>query len=352
MIAVVSVAGCGEPPPAGGAVDAGAGDGDVAPTPAEFTYVEVSGTTCANGTPAGLGVSPQAGADELVVLIAGGGACWDDWTCFGLNAAVNLSTTYGAQVMAAELAPIIASGLVDRGDPASRAGAANLAYLPYCTGDLHAGTVVRRYQTDVAGTMRDVHHVGRLNMAALAPALAVRFPDVSRVYLVGLSAGGYGAMLDYDLFAAAFPAAEVHLLADGSAWLPTPQGEWATWQARWQAALPAGCADCATRPEAIIAHLRTAAPTRRFGLITTTNDEVIRAFFGYGVFGDITAQVGALVDRQYPAASANAHAYVEAGTQHVLLGGYRTRTGPGGVPLKQFVDGWFDGDAGFATVRP
>ena len=59
-----------------------------------FTYAEVPGTACGNGTVAGVGLSPQTGSDTLVVVMNGGGASWDTFTCFALNAATHPSTTY------------------------------------------------------------------------------------------------------------------------------------------------------------------------------------------------------------------------------------------------------------------
>jgi hypothetical protein len=97
--------------------------------------------------------------------------------------------------------------------------------------------------------------------------------------------------------------------------------------------------------------MRTTYPDRRFGLVTTTGDETIRLYFGYGIDEPLMTQnVNALVTAQHE--TENSKAFVVSGVQHVLIGGYNTLVGPNGVTLKSFVDGWATGGPGFATNRP
>ncbi len=84
--------------------------------------------------------------------------------------------------------------------------------VPYFTGDVHAGDNVMNYPA--AGTQvpaRTVHHKGAKNLDAFLVRLHDTFPDAARVFLVGSSAGAFGAQqLNYQRVAAAWPAAEVH----------------------------------------------------------------------------------------------------------------------------------------------
>ncbi|MBP6633283.1 MAG: hypothetical protein KBG28_10250 [Kofleriaceae bacterium] len=324
----------------------GAGfDGPRGTGPAEFTYVEVPGMVCANGTPAGIGVSDWA-SDTLVLFVNGGGACWDPNTCFVLRSATHIDTTYSAAVLAADVAPLTASGLTDRAAVDNPLATAAFAFVPYCTADFHSGDATRPIQVDILGNTRDVHFRGRPNLRAATAALAARMPGLRQIHLIGASAGGFGAMLGVDVVEQAFPAARVDLLADGS---PTLQpAEYATWRSVWNMTA-ADCTTCDQTFANLPAHLAASRQGRRLGLITTTNDGVIRAFFGFGL-GDITPQVGALIDTHY--AQAPAHAFVVTGTEHVLLGGYRTLVGPGGVTLKSWFDDWVAGAPGWTTVRP
>ena len=203
---VLAFSACIPPPPGGGGPGADGGiddvDGgvDADGVDAVFTWQEVSGTVCANGTPAGFGLSAvDDGSDTLVIFFNGGGACWDNVSCFGVNAASHVSTTYTADVMRNDLAPLLASGLIDRNTDTPFANA-HLAFIPYCTADLHAGRADRQYQADLLGLdIRTVHHRGKDNVVADVAALKARFPDVSRVLVMGASAGGFGAVLGMEL---------------------------------------------------------------------------------------------------------------------------------------------------------
>jgi len=138
------------------------------------------------------------------------------------------------------------------------------------------------------------------------------------------------------------------VLADGAPFVPPQNGLYFTWQSQWNMQLPA-CADCATAFGAVVEQVRAGHPTHRFALITTTNDETIRTYFGYGL-NDMTAQVNALIDASYT--HTNGRAFVVTGTQHVLLGGYRSFVEPGGRSLKSWTDAFFAGSADWTLVQP
>ena len=349
---VGSVAACPATPPGVDGEGEGEGEGgfELPPGPAAFSYVEVAGSVCANGTATGLGISPgEPGARALLVVFNGGGACWDANSCFLLNAATHLNSTYTDEVLQADVAPLAPSGLTERADPDNPFTRAHMAFLPYCTADLHAGDEQRYYQVDLLGNLQGVAHRGRANTVLFAEQLARSFTEVDQVFLVGISAGGFGAMLNHDAFAAAFPEAQVHLLADGAPLVAPQNGLYGVWRNTWNMHLPEGCTECESEFAAVVRHLRTTGPARRFALVTTTNDEVIRTYFGYGL-ADLTPQVNALVDAEY--VHDNAKAFVAAGTQHVLLGAYGTLSLPGGATLKSFVDAWAAGDDTWATARP
>lgn len=315
---------------------------DAATSAPVFEYVPVDGALCANGTPVGMGVSPMEDASTLIVFVNGGGACWDGATCFALNSAVHISTTYNADVLAADLAPLQNSELIRRGGDSPIAGA-SFAFIPYCTGDLHRGNAVRDVPNDLIGGTREVHHVGRVNMEAFSRDLAARFEGVERVVLVGFSAGGFGSIMNAHLFDEAF-SQNVDVLADGSPFIqPTTYGAWI---AQWDMALPEDCADCASDFSAVLA---AQMEGRRHGLITTTNDEVIRVFFGHGL-NDISPRTLAVVDAHY--GTSERHAWVVAGTEHVLLGGYATRRRASGASLREWTDAFFEGGEAYTTLIP
>lgn len=353
---VLAFSACIPPPPGGGGPGADGGiddvDGgvDADGVDAVFTWQEVSGTVCANGTPAGFGLSAvDDGSDTLVIFFNGGGACWDNVSCFGVNAASHVSTTYTADVMRNDLAPLLASGLIDRNTDTPFANA-HLAFIPYCTADLHAGRADRQYQADLLGLdIRTVHHRGKDNVVADVAALKARFPDVSRVLVMGASAGGFGAVLNLDTIAAAFPAAELHVLADGAPFVQPLNGLYGTWRTQWALDFDDACVDCGTNFTKVWQDARTRYVDSRFSLLTSLNDETIRLYFGYGL-QDITPQVNVLVDGDV--AADNVNAFVVNGVQHVLLVNYATMKAADGLSLKTFVDSWATGAADWRTTRP
>jgi hypothetical protein len=326
----------------------GGTDDPIAAPEEQWTWVGFPGAVCGNGQTTGLGVNPTSRSGDVVVYFQGGGACWDGLTCLGLGSAVNIRSGYGAAAFAAE--PQLAATAFGRGEPANPLRNASYVFIPYCTGDLHSGDAVRTYPW-LADSLT-VHHAGRANVAAFLRRLAPTFPGTRRVYVTGSSGGGYGAQLQYLAFAAAFPAAEVHLLADG-AQLVQPTGSlWSDWRAAWSLALPAGCTDCAAQPGALVTYLATTHPDRRFALLASVNDQVLTAFFGYGFdttsFGYATLAL--LEDRYAPAD--NAHAFSIATSTHTMLGGLTTTTDPGGVALSDWIGRWYSGDAAWADVGP
>lgn len=344
LIAVLLV-GCGGDSPT---TDAAAGDDGPAAdapsldTPANtWTWVEIPGTMCANGTPAGIGVnrSTESGGGDLFILFQGGGACWDGPTCFVQSTSVHIEDTYTMATLTQELG----TALVNHADTTNPLAHATWIYVPYCTGDLHAGA--RHAEYTVSGSTRTVEHVGATNTQRFVDVLRASFPDAD-LWVAGISAGGFGATLNFHRLRAAWPDAAIHLLQDGSPFVPVLAG-YATWQASWSLQFPPGCSTCATSFSAVVDAVSSANPTSRIGLLHYDNDQVIRQYFGYT--GSMVAATDTLLAEQYDLPTT--HAFVIAGAGHTMLGQIGTLTGPGGVRLIDWVYQWARGDAGWATVR-
>jgi len=309
-----------------------------------WTWVEIPGTTCANGTPAGFGVNRSAVGSDLFVFFQGGGACWDGASCFVSKTSSHIEDTYTAAMMASEGYSGVANHVVD---PANPLLAATFIYVPYCTGDLHAGTALREY--DVSGTPRSVAHVGGTNAQIFVDTLRESFPDAGSVWLAGSSAGGFGATFNMHRFVAAYPAAGVHLLQDGSPYVPVLTN-YATWQSSWEVAFPPGCTDCANNFPAVVDAVATAHPTSRIGLLHYDDDAVIKAYLGYpATAGSMVPATNMLLAEQYDRPTTKA--FIIAGQGHTMLSQIATLTGPGGVKLSDWVVQWVKGDAAWATVR-
>src|SRR5687768_494846 len=62
----------------GGDPDAAVGDPIVAP-PLTWTYVEIPGTECIDGTPSGFSVNLNPDSPNVVIYLEGGGACFNSF---------------------------------------------------------------------------------------------------------------------------------------------------------------------------------------------------------------------------------------------------------------------------------
>ena len=399
--------GGGDAGPDAGGVDAGETDSgvgiDAGPpliSPAnEWTWVPVEGSSCGAGQTAGLGINRASDDEDLFLFLQGGGACWNTGTCFPslvqfgplcdygqvclLNVAggqlptavhVNEFDPYpadGGGAFPGELAQIRSSLVFDRTRPENPFRAASFVFVPYCTGDLHAGATTHAFSYklnlfDQPSTFT-MHFSGATNMDAYLTRLKATFPRVRRIWLTGVSGGAYGATLNFDRVQRAFPQAEVQLLADSAPFVATPH--WDQWPAMWNLQFPVGCTDCDAGFPQIATHLATTYPTRRLALLSNDEDKVISWFFFGGVgaaaflnppTATFKTNLIALEDRND--LTPNAKHFVVPGFEHVLFGGYGMVLSDGGVTapmssrdggtdLRAWINAWATGDASWQSTR-
>jgi len=322
-------------------------DDPIAASTGQWTWVGFPASVCGNGAPTGIGVNLATRSTDVVVYLQGGGACWDGATCIGLGAAANVTTGYGVGEFVAE--PALSAAAFDRTNPLSPWPDASYVFVPYCTGDLHAGDAVRSYLWLTSSLT--VHHAGRTNLVAYLRRLAPTFPGARRIFVTGSSAGGYGAQLGYQAFADAFPGAEVHLLADGAQLVPSHDPAlWTSWRSTWNLSLPAGCTECAADPGALAGFLSAGHPTRRFALLASTQDAVLSLYLAYPADGSFEAATRALLTGRYDPTS-NARYYALASAQHTMLGDLAPGNAAG-APLSAWLGRWYEGDAAWASSGP
>jgi Pectinacetylesterase len=208
-----------------------------------WTWVGCADTACANGSPAGMAVMPHEGATTTLIYLEAGGVCWDYDTCVANPTAANLSGV-GPDGVGPDVDP--PGSVFDRSVGANPLRDANYVFIPYCTGDLHGGDKVTVY----GGT--PISHTGYRNFGAYLATLAPTFASSSLVVLAGSSAGGYGAIFNYERTKEAFAnvgSARVAVVADAGPPLRPPYFPTALQQvfdASWNlfANLPSGCTDC------------------------------------------------------------------------------------------------------------
>lgn len=278
----------------------------------QWTWVDVPGSACANGRPTGFGINPRAGSRDVLIFLQGGGACWDGITCWGpVSTSFYVATGYGRLEFATDVArPAM---LFMRRESANPFRDFNLVYVPYCTGDVHAGNRVATY--DFLGR-RETHHMGARNLALFLPRIAATFPDARRVYLAGDSAGGFGSAFNLPRVQGAFPRVRVDVVDDSGPPIQPSTDRWNTWSRTWGVELPSDCASCAMSIDAFVDYYRTRYSANRFAVLSFENDAIISTFMGLAA-SDFRTRLVSLADRAdrvWP----SARYFVAPGIVHVM----------------------------------
>ena len=295
---------------------------DDAPVDSTWQWVaDVPGARCGRPLAAGIenktgfGLSFNASSDTLVIYFQGGGACWDEESCardvelpFDGIGAVNLAG-YGEEEFKRDiLAPLdfpftpavlfnnslVASLLTllpnnTIASPESTVNAfadAQLVFFPYCTGDVFAGR-----QDAVADS--GVYHAGAKNVDAYVAQLVHYYSATAAVqpkdiFLIGASAGGYGAIVNAPTFIEAFPAADIHVVSDSGVILNRNADNVegieleVTVKEAWSFDTPSDCAACDDSLfEVLPYYLERYAARLNYTLMSYASDPVISFFFQY-----------------------------------------------------------------------
>lgn len=344
--------------------DTGADAGDLTTpitglTDKTWTWVPFAGAVCRDGSPTGIAVNTNPGATKVMLFLEGGGACFNDFTC------VRNPATFGS----AEFDKWKAAshpGLMDRADAANPVKDWNMVYVPYCTGDVHAGNNPNGQSNDGARQQ----FVGYTNMARYLKRIVPTFASSTQVLLTGVSAGGFGTLANYEQVQKAFGAAPVDMLDDSGPPFEDPfLGACLPDQFRslWNldgTFIPLCGADCAGADGGIsnyltkyMKHVTTTYPNRKFGFMDSLNDGTISYFFGFDSNGctGLTQKTeaeftGGLNDvRTQLASSANFGTFYFTGTDHTTLSSptYDTRTA-GTTKLSDWVTAFVGGTVSHA----
>ncbi len=220
-------------------------DGEPLPDgePGQWQWVDVEGTECIDGSPTGVGVRYGEG-DGLVVYFEGGGGCFDFATCSLFYASFANFDENAFDL----LVPTLLSSGIFADAPGNPVRDWSFVYVPYCTGDVHAGA---RDDAEVPGFVGSHQFVGYRNFGLDLERIGPTFADPSHVLVTGISAGGYGAAYNYDRIATAYGYADIPVtLLDDSG--PPMSDEYIApclqeqWRDLWSLddTLPAGCAGC------------------------------------------------------------------------------------------------------------
>ncbi len=271
--------------------------------PSEAIWIDVPGTTCMNGTTTGVGVRFNPEYRNTLIYLEPGGACFDESTCMDVFHPDGFGQTDFEDLLGGFF-QADKRGVFNIQDQNNPFRLWNLVFIPYCSGDVHAGQTILENVSDApreVATMKRFHQ-GHSNLMTTLEYLKQNPVSTSQIdatnvveglnqaVLAGSSAGGFGAVLNFAAVQEFFGDTPVHLINDSGPpmlddTLPTCLQQ--VWRDTWDldALLPQGCTDCFNANGGglinLTPYLLNNYPNSRFALLSTPQDATIRRFFGY-----------------------------------------------------------------------
>jgi hypothetical protein len=218
--------------------------------------VEYNGTTlspiCAKGTPYSYWYR-RGTVNKLLMYYQGGGACWDNGSCWVANTFKNFArervcengSNPGANCtlegdsacegggtcgpyFSEDNPDLVGTGFADSSDPDNPFKDWHVVFVTYCTGDVHWGDAFGAY-----GPGKGIEHRGRINAMVAEKFAREHFPNPEEVFVTGSSAGSYGALFNSAfLMNDVYPASSFNVLGDAgigvitTGWLEESFGNW------------------------------------------------------------------------------------------------------------------------------
>jgi hypothetical protein len=280
-------------------------------------------------------ITHDAGSDNLLIFLQGGGACWETL----------------CQATATAGTAILKSGLLGRDKSTNVVGDWNVVYAPYCDGSVFSGD--NDMMSPDGKTMWKFH--GLANLSAVVDVAKKAFPDPKRILLAGTSGGGYGTLTGTGVTRLAYPHTRIDVFNDAGLGLSNPSDPnmLATVKRDWkfEQFIPESCEECKTGVEtAVIGWGLGADPSLRIAGFSSYGDGVIGGVF-LGLqpadFKPLLVSETNKVHAQFPK---RFERFFIDGSQHTVLltpgggagVGYDTKVE--GVSVEEWLEKMLDGD--------
>lgn len=287
-----------------------------------WTWVPFADTRCQDNSTAGISVNLNPASNRLLIVLQGGDDCVDSTQCAFSSHPVDIDHARNP----AEF------GILARDQAANPFAEWNLVFVPYCTGDVHAGDLPDATVPFASGVQQ---FVGWRNMGSYLKRVAATLPSPAQVVLAGCSSGGVGALANFPQVQRTFSGTRVTLLADSGPPIPAgdPGGVHAALVNHWRADLTLGreCGAACSNPNTLFVDyfgwMVNHYPNNTFALSDYTDD--IAWPPEYGLSSDQwTAHLLAVRGIMQRAPSATG-SYIVAGSNHCVVDAgnmYSTRT--------------------------
>lgn len=275
-------------------------------TPGTWNWIAIDGALSRDGSAAGFYYQySKTGSKNLMIYLAGGGACFDAMTC--------QCNPYNKEVsMTCEdvgsCTPNVLSGPdkepqdptgsrwqtgIFKNDPANPVKDWNMVFVPYVTGDTYMGS---RPNMPIEG-LDPQQAVGHLNMLKFYERIIPTFKDAEFVLSAGTSAGGIGAWSNLawliDGFIDQKNGATVFLLNDSGPLFTDDYLEACLqkeFRDSWNinGSLMSDCADCVTSDgggiaDSLVAYLVDKFPNFKGAFVDSDQDDIFKLFYSEGL---------------------------------------------------------------------
>jgi hypothetical protein len=296
------------------------------------------GPQCINGSEYAMSTR-DAGSEDLVIFLEGGGACWPGFPNCRQSANPTMSNL----------------GILDANRSNNPVKDWNVAYLPYCDGGLHVSDIDSDNDGDggIDWTQRGLH-----NLSASLDVAVMMFPSPRRIVLTGNSAGGFGTTYALALVRYLYPDTKIEIVNDSGLGIGQPGNPAYTqtlindWNAT--AFIPESCDnDCLGEDghstEYLIWQMEQ-DPTLRRSMLSYNRDSTIGDFFlmiGQDAFEDALYVEMQQLEDAFPGRTAS---WLPAGILHTVLQAAPDETA-GGVPLMEWIGFMLDGSDEWVSVK-
>lgn len=199
---------------------------------------------------------------NLMISLQGGGACWPGMP--------------HCKPKATEEDVLISNFTTELADRLGEAW--NQVVIPYCDGSVYMGDTDQDYDGD---SKTDHWHHGLKNSVAALRQTKKQFPQASKIFLTGCSAGGYGTISNIRLIRELYPQAIIYVLNESGPGLLKPdQDFWKMLNTNWKLSqlTPENCEKC----EGQLIYWYDAVlkdPKIKIGLYSSYMDEVVAQAF-------------------------------------------------------------------------
>jgi hypothetical protein len=154
----------------------------------------------------------EASPTKVLFYLEGGGACFSGEMC-----------KPGSGTYSENIAPVSrltdAPGIFDFANPENPFADYSVVYVPYCTGDVHAGNTTKDYGNGVV-----TEHKGFVNASNALDTMIKRFPNTTRLVVAGSSAGSFPTPVFAGMAGDRLPNADLKVFADSSGAVPDAMG--------------------------------------------------------------------------------------------------------------------------------